>query len=292
MPGVRGEIAARLQVAAAAALFSTGGAVIKATALTGWQVASFRSGTAVLAVLLMMPRARRRPTRASLVVGGFYAATLILFVLATKLTTAASAIFLQATAPIYVVLLGPWLLREPVRRRDLVFLAFLGLGLALFLLGGEPAQATAPSPSTGNLLAAASGLTFALTICGLRSMGRREHQGEAGGASAVAVGNLIACLAALPQALPVERCGAADALAVAYLGVVQIGVAYACLTAALRQVAAVPAALLLFLEPVLNPVWVYLVHGERIGARALAGGVLILGAAFVKNVVDLRSARD
>lgn len=290
MPAARSEIAARLQVVAAAALFSTGGAVIKATTLTGWQVASFRSGTAVLAVLLLMPGARRRPAPLSLLVGACYAATLILFVLATKLTTAASAIFLQATAPIYVVLLGPWLLREPVRRRDLAFLALLGLGLVLFLVGGDRPQATAPSPAAGNLLGAASGLTFALTVCGLRYVGRREGGQEAGGASAVAAGNLIACLAALPMALPVEHAGTSDALAIAYLGVVQIGVAYACLTAALRHVAALPATLLLFVEPVLNPVWVYLVHGERIGARALLGGALILGAAFAKNVLDLRDA--
>lgn len=291
MAGARSEIAARLQVAAAAALFSTGGAVIKATTLTGWQVASFRSGTAVLAVLVLMPGARRRPSRASVLVGGCYAATLILFVLATKLTTAASAIFLQATAPIYVVLLGPWLLREPVRRRDLGFLAVLGLGLVLFLVGGEPPQATAPSPAAGNLLAAASGLTYALTICGLRSLARREGQDGAGGASAIVVGNLIACLIALPPALPVESGSARDALAIAYLGVVQIGVAYACLTAALRQVTALAAALLLFLEPLLNPLWVFLIHGERVGSRALLGGALILGAAIAKNVIDLRTAR-
>ena len=292
MSEARNEIAARLQVVAAAVLFSTGGVVIKATALTGWQVASFRSGTAVLAVLLLMPGARRRPGRASLVVGACYAATLILFVLANKLTTAASAIFLQATAPIYVVLLGPWLLREPVRRRDMAFLAVLGLGLVLLLAGGQGSQATAPSPAAGNLLAAASGLTFALTVCGLRSMGRREAKGEAGGASAVAVGNLIAFLAALPLALPVEHAGSSDALAIAYLGVAQVGVAYACLTAALRRLAALPATLLLFVEPVLNPVWVYMVHGERLGASALLGGGLILGAAFAKNVLDLRGGRN
>ena len=291
MPEAR-EVVSRLQVAAAATLFSTGGAVIKATDLTGWQVASFRSGTAVLAVLLMMPEARRRPGRASFLVGACFAATLILFVLATKLTTAANAIFLQATAPIHVVLLSPWLLREPVRRRDLGFLLILGTGLVLFLAGGDAPQATAPAPVTGNLLAVASGLTFALTVCGLRSMSRRESEGSPGAASAVLVGNLIACLVALPAALPVTTGGAADALAIAYLGVVQIGVAYACLTAALRRVAALPAALLLFLEPVLNPVWVYLVHGERVGGRALLGGALILGGAVVKNVLDLRSARD
>jgi DME family drug/metabolite transporter len=285
----RSEVAARLQVIAAAVLFSTGGAAIKATALDRWQVASFRSGAAVLAVLLLLPAARRRPSRTSFVVGAFYAATLVLFVLATKMTTAANAIFLQSTAPIYVVALGPFVLREPVRRRDLLFLAILGAGLALFFVGREAPQPTAPAPFAGNVLGALSGLAWALTLVGLRWMGREESGGGAGSATAVAVGNLFAFLACLPWALPVQGAGARDGIIIAYLGFVQIGAAYACLTAALRHVGALPATLLLFVEPVLNPVWTYLVHGERIGGLALLGGALILVVAFVKNLVDLRA---
>lgn len=290
MPEARSQAAARLLVVAAAVLFSTGGAVIKATQLTGMQVASFRSGTAVLAVLLLMPAARRRPSILALVVSASYAATLVLFVLATKLTTAANAIFLQSTAPIYVVLLGPRLLAEPVRRRDLLVLAILVLGLAAVFAGSEPAQMTAPRPGSGNLLALLSGLAWALTLCGLRSLSRRDAGGP-GAASAVLWGNVMACVAVLPWALPVEQAGVRDLVIIAYLGVVQIGVAYACLTAALRQVAALPATLLLFVEPVLNPAWAYWVHGERVGAAALLGGGLILGATFVKNALDLRPQR-
>ena len=291
MPAARSEAAARLLVVAAAVLFSTGGAVIKATQLSGMQVASFRSGTAVLAVLLLMPAARRLPTLPALVVGASYAATLVLFVLATKMTTAANAIFLQSTAPLYLVLLGPRLLGEPVRRRDLLVLAALILGLAIVFAGTEPAQATAPRPGSGNLLAILSGLAWALTLCGLRWLGRRDDTGGSGAAGAVLWGNVLACVAVLPWALPVEHVGTRDLLIIAYLGVVQIGVAYACLTAALRQVAALPAMLLLFLEPVLNPVWAYLMHGERVGLAALAGGLLILGATFIKNALDLRPRR-
>src|SRR5258706_12178150 len=109
---------ARLAILAAAILFSTGGAAIKATQLTGWQVASFRSAVAAIAVLLMLREARRGFSRLAALVAAGYAATMVLFVLANKLTTAASTIFLQSTAPIYLVLLGPWILNEPVRRRD------------------------------------------------------------------------------------------------------------------------------------------------------------------------------
>lgn len=287
----RTGIAARLQVVAAAALFSTGGAFIKATALDGFQVASFRSGVAVLAVLVMLPGARRRPTAAAGIVGLAYAATLVLFVLATKMTTAANAIFLQATAPIYMVLLGPWLLGESLRRRDLLLLPVLGAGLALCFVGAERPQATAPAPFAGNILALLSGLAWALTLVGLRSMGRREAAGGPGAASAVVLGNLVAFAAVLPWALPVASATPRDALLIAYLGIVQIGVAYACLTAALRHVDAMAATLLLFVEPVLNPVWAYLVHGETAGPLALAGGALILAGTCCKNVLDLRPLR-
>lgn len=279
---------ARLLVAVAAILFSTGGAVIKATALDGWQVASLRSGTAFVAVLLMLPAARRRPEPASFLVGLSYAATLVLFVLATKMTTAANAIFLQATAPVYVLLLSPWLLREPARRRDLLFLALLVSGLALVFMGHEAPQATAPEPFAGNLLGALSGLTWALTLVGLRFLGRREAEGGAGAVTAVVIGNLIACLACLPRALPVAGAGTRDALAIAYLGIVQIGVAYVCLTRGLRHVAALPATLILFIEPVLNPIWTFVAHGERIAPLALCGGAIILAATFLKNALDLR----
>ena len=126
---------ARLLVLAAAVLFSTGGAAIKATSLTAWQVASFRSGIAALAVLVMLRGARRLPDRATWLVGVVYASTLVLFVVANKHTTAANAIYLQGTAPLYILLAAPFLLREPVSRADIVFMARAGLGLGAFFMG-------------------------------------------------------------------------------------------------------------------------------------------------------------
>jgi drug/metabolite transporter (DMT)-like permease len=216
-----------------------------------------------------------------------YAATLVLFVLSTKWTTAASAIFLQATAPLYVVLLSPRLLGERVRARDLLFLAVLAAGLSLFFLAGQIPQATAPRPVAGNVLGALTGLTWAVTVIGLRALGR---EGGGGGEAAVVAGNALAFVATLPMALslPFEGTGSRDLLLILYLGAIQIGVAYACLTAGLKRVTALTATLLLVLEPVLNPVWAYLVHGERVAPGAAAAGALILGATVLKNVLDLR----
>ncbi|MCP5120708.1 MAG: EamA family transporter, partial [bacterium] len=112
----------RIQLVVTAVLFSTGGAVIKATTLTGWQVACFRSGTAAVAVLLLIPAARRHWSPRTVSVGLAYAATMVLYVTSNKLTTAANAIFLQSTAPLYLLLLAPWLLKEKIRRADVLLM--------------------------------------------------------------------------------------------------------------------------------------------------------------------------
>jgi len=190
----------RLLVLAAAVLFSTGGAAIKSTSLTAWQVASFRSGIAALAVLLMLRGARRLPDRATWLVGVVYAATLVFFVFANKNTTAANAIYLQGTAPLYILLAAPFVLRERVSRADIVFMAALGLGLGAFFLGQEPARATALKPALGNVAALASGLTWAATVMGLRWLGRRSDDPTATQPSLVA-GNVLACVLTLGLAL-------------------------------------------------------------------------------------------
>lgn len=278
----------RLQLLAAAALFSTGGAGIKAVHLTGTQVACVRSGIAGLTLFLLLPAARRLPRRRSLAVSLVYALTMVLFVVANKLTTAASTIFLQDASPLYVLLLGHWFLREPIRRRDVGFMLVLGAGLALFFLGLDPASATAPDPLTGDLLAILSGVFWALTVVGFRFLGREE---SGGGAPAAVFGNVFACLLCLPAALPLSGFAAArpaDWAILGSLGVFQLGLAYFFLTRALEKVPAFEASLLLLLEPVLNPIWSWLLHGERPSPWSFAGGSVILAATVVKSWLDVR----
>ncbi|MBA3521815.1 MAG: EamA family transporter [Gemmatimonadales bacterium] len=279
---------ARLQLAGAAILFSTGGAAIKAADFSGWQIAGFRSGVAAVALWLLSREARRSWNGRAVLIGIAYAACLTLFVLANRLTTAANTIFLQSTAPLYLVFLSPWLLKEPIRRQDLGFMAAVGLGLALFFVGVDSPASTAPDPVRGNLLAVASGFFWALTVCGLRWMGAA---GGAHGAAAVAVvaGNLIAFLVALPMALPVGNHSPADWGLILYLGVFQIAVAYVLVTRALRSIGALEASLILLIEPVLNPVWAWVFQGERPGLWPLVGGGTILAATAVKGWLDSRS---
>ena len=276
---------ARLEVCAAALLFSLGGAGIKATELTSWQVAGFRSGIAALMFLLFIPESRRGWTWRSLVVGSTYAATMIFFVLANKLTTSANTIFLQSAAPLYGLLLAPFLLHERGRRADVPVMALVVVGLSLFFIGSEAPLRTAPDPVRGNLMGMAAGVTWALTIMGMRRLGR---SGSAAPLSAALAGNILACVLSLPFALPVAEARAVDAGIIVGLGVVQIGLAYVFLIRGLRDVPAFEAMILLLLEPALNPIWSWMVHGERPGAWSLLGGALILGASVLKTWNDSR----
>src|SRR5579885_665467 len=136
------------QALAAAVLFSTGGAAVKTAAFTAPQIAGFRSAIAAVA-LLVWARGRVRWSWQALVVGVVYAATLDLYVSATKLTTAANAIFLQSTSPLYLLLLGPLVLHEKVRRADVLYLIALAVGLGLCFSGTSAPVAIAPDPPLG-----------------------------------------------------------------------------------------------------------------------------------------------
>jgi DME family drug/metabolite transporter len=269
----------RLFLFAAALLFSTGGAAIKACSLSSWQVAGFRSGIAAAVLFTALPGARQGWTWRTLLIGLAYAATMILFVLANKSTTSANAIFLQSTAALYLLALGPLVLREPIRKIDLGVFSAVAIGAILLLMSSETAASTAPNPARGNLIAVFSGATWALTITGLRWMGKHSISRDSGAATVIA-GNLIAFAVCLPMALPVTHASPTDLAVLLYLGIFQVALAYVFLTRSLREVPGLEAATLLLIEPVLNPVWTWIVHGERPGSLALAGGALIILAAF------------
>jgi DME family drug/metabolite transporter len=284
---------ARLGVIGAAAIFSTGGAAIKlAESLNGFQVACLRSGIAAITVLLLAPDSRRGWSWRTWVVSVAYGSCLTFFVLANKLTTSANTIFLQAAAPLYLLLLGPWLLKERVKRSDLAVIALMGLGLASVFVGTDPPAHTAPDPALGKIFALLSGITWAFLVIGLRWLGRAESTAghEAPSATtAVVLGNLMAALGTLPFALPFVAVTPVDLATVAFLGIFQIGVAYLLLGRALKHVGALEASLLLMVEPALNPIWSWAIHGETPGPWSLLGGGMILGATLLKSFLDSRT---
>ena len=275
---------ARVQLIFGALLFSTGGVAIKAATLTGWQVSCFRSLLGGLVILLLIPRARQGWTWRSLVVAVPFATTFTLFTLANKLTTAANAMFLQETAPFYVLLLGPLLLGERIVRRDLAFMAALVAGLVLILAsGGEPLD-TAPNPRLGNLLGACTGISWALTLTGLRWLASRSRSGRDQPETAVATGCFLAAAAAAFFVFPLANTSSLDWLAVSYLGVFQIGLAYFFVTQSMRRLPVIETSLLLLAEPAFAPLWAWLFLSEVPGAMAILGGTVIVLAIGVHSL--------
>lgn len=254
----------RLYLLAAAALWSTAGAAVKLSSLSAWQIASGRSLVAALVLALALPAGRRLPSRRGLAAAVAYAATVVLFISANKLTTSANAIFLQDTAPLYVLLLSPLLLRERISRSELAAVPVFLLGLSLFFL-----DQLAPGQLLGNAVALGSGVAFAFCILGLRAVGDE-------GSAVLVWGNLIAGVGVLLPALGGPRPTPLDLGLIVFLGVFQLGLAYALFQRGLRETPAVEASLLILLEPVLNPVWTFLFAGERPGTWALVGGTIIL----------------
>jgi drug/metabolite transporter (DMT)-like permease len=268
----------RLYILAAAVLWSTAGAAVKLSTLSAYQIASGRSLIAALVLWLAFPKGRKLPSRRALGVAVAYAATVVLFIIANKLTTSANAIFLQDTAPLYVLLLSPLLLRERPSRSELTAAPIFLVGLSLFFL-----DQLAPGQLLGNVIALASGVAFALTILGLRAV-------SAEGSVVLVWGNLLAGLSVLVPALSGPDPTPLDIGTLVFLGVFQLGLAYTLFNLGIRETPAVEASLLILLEPVLNPVWTFVLTGERPGPWALTGGAIILLATVWRTVVGARSA--
>ncbi len=255
-----------LLVLGAAVLWSTGGVAIKAVAESPLKVAFFRSAFAAVALLLFF---RPRLPRLALpfVVGLVsYSLCLTTFVVATKWTTAANAIFLQYSGVIWVMLLSPIVVKEPLRARDGNAIAVALAGMALFFVGKLRVG------GAGDLIALSSGIFWAGLVLSLR----RERNG--GAEAVVTYGNILTAAALLPFLAGDLSLSPRSAVLLLFLGVVQLAAAYVLFVRGLKTVTATQASLIGMAEPVLNPVWVFLALGERPSGYALFGGAIVLGA--------------
>ena len=271
-------------VFATALLWSTGGLFIKWTSLSGLELSFFRSFFASLTVALFTRHEGFGLNTLTAAAALIYVAVVVLFVIATKETTAANAIFLQYTAPVYMLILEPLVYKEKFRRRDLVTVIVCIGGMALFFVGQ-----LRPQDITGNLMALASGLFFALYFLLLRHPRARQVNR----ASSVIYGNLLVVLICAPWGVAaVSRIGSYDLLSVIYLGVVQLGLSYVLFTEGMaRGVRSLDAGIICYIEPVLNPVWVFLFLGERPSRWALLGGSIIITAVILHMLLDAREKR-
>jgi drug/metabolite transporter (DMT)-like permease len=262
----------------AALCWSLGGVLIKSIDWPPMAIAGGRSAIAIPMILLCIGRPRFTFSRAQ--VGGAlgYAGTVVLFVFATRMTTAANAIFLQYTAPVYVALIGRWYLGERASRIDWLVIAVALAGIALFFL-----DRLTIAGLWGNILALGSGLAFALVALFLR----KEKAGSP--IASIVLGNVIVAVAGAPFMFQAPSLGEDGLWRLLLLGTVQLGLPYVFYATAIKQVSALEATLIPLLEPVLNPLWVMLALGERPGPWAIVGGLLVLSAVLGRGVMMMRT---
>lgn len=255
-----------------AAMWSLGGLLIKMVAWNPVAIAGSRSAIAALAMLAVIRRPRFNWSFAQIGGAIAYAVTVILFVTANKLTTAANAILLQYTAPIYVALFGAWFLGERASWLDWATLAAVLGGMVLFFL-----DKLSVAGMLGNIVAIASGVALA----GLALFLRKQKDGSP--MESILLGNALTALIGLPFMLKSSP-GSAGWLGIVLLGVFQLGLPYILYALAIKHVTAIEAVLIPVIEPILNPLWVFLVVGEAPGTLALAGGAVVLAAVTFRCV--------
>jgi len=278
---IRGPL---LFILAAAVLWSTGGLFIKWVKLGGLELSFWRSLFAIFTVAFFTRREGFRLNRLTAVASVLYAVLLILFVSATKATTAANAIFLQYTSSVYLLILEPLIYKEKFRSRDLVTVLVCVGGMSLFFMGQVRTQDV-----KGNIFALLSGLCFAMYFLLLRHPRARQVNR----ASSVIYGNTLAVILTAPWGLAaISVMTRLDLIGAIYLGVVQLGISYTLFTVGMaRGVRSLDAGIVCYVEPLLNPLWVFLILGEKPSAWALLGGAIIIAAVITHMLLDARGKR-
>lgn len=266
-----------LLLIAAAVIWSFSGVLVKAMEWHPMAIAGARSAIAIPVILLFSGKPRFTFSPAQLGGALAYAGTMIFFILATRMTSAANAIFLQYTAPIYVAIVGHWWLREPALRSDWFTIPIAIGGIGLFFI-----ERLSASGLWGNVFGLISGLCFASTVLCLR----RERASSP--ATVILMGNILATLVALP-ALLTNPLPMRDLPPLLVLGLLQLGLGYGIYSVAIKRVTALEATIIPLLEPVLNPIWVMLAIGETPGKWARIGGAIVLLSVLIRGTLMLRT---
>src|SRR3954447_7108805 len=266
-------------------MWSTGGVLIKLTSLDAYQVTFFRSLLAALTVLILTRKNGLSINLFGAITSAIYAILLFLFVWATKHTTAANAIFLQYTAPIYILIFAPFIIGEKFHWRDLITIVFCIAGMSLFFVGKLEI-----TDYWGNFAALGSGIFLGLYIMLLR------HPRAFGMNSVITViyGNFLLALLTLPSGLAaLPTLTLRDLSLVAALGIFQIGLSYMLfikgVTGGTRPL---DASIIGFFEPILNPVWVFVFYGEQPSKWAILGGIIIVATVAGHTFVQYRSKKS
>ena len=262
-----------------AVLWSFGGLLIKSVSWNPMAIAGMRSAISIPLLLLVVRKDHFTFSFSQIAGACFYSATVILFVSANKLTTAANAIILQYTAPIYVAIFGIWLLKEKVRLHDWIVIFVAMLGICLFFI-----DKVSPGNMLGNILSLISGVTFALMLVFMRM------QKDGYPLSSVFIGNVITALLMIPfmfRAIP-KDCNSWIALIL--LGTLQLGLSYILYSIAIKNTTALEAIMVPLIEPILNPIWVLIFIGEKPTKWALLGGSVVICSLIIHSKITMNQS--
>jgi drug/metabolite transporter (DMT)-like permease len=266
-----------LLLLAAAILWSSGGVLIKSIEWTPMAIGGSRSLIAMIVIGLVMPDLFKKISWSTLPGAVAYAGTVILFVVATKLTSAANAIFLQYTAPVYIAIISPWILHERTKPLDWLLIFIAICGVALFFLDQLSLEGI-----WGVIAALGSGMSFAwLTVLMRR---QRSESPEA----IVLLGNLLTLIFALPWMFPIANFQR-NGIWILLLGVIQLAIPYLLYSRAIKHIRALDAAIISIIEPILNPIWVILIRGEHASFWSIIGGAIVLTTSLVRSILASRS---
>lgn len=252
-------------------LWSTGGLLIKSIDWNPLAISGGRSFVASLLLLVYIKKPKFTKSKSQIYGAISYSCSVILFVVANKLTTAANVILLQYTAPIFVAILGVLILKEKIHKYDLITIAVVFLGMILFFI-----QDVSVGNMLGNILAVISGFFLAGVTVSLRM------QKDGSGIETTLLGNIITAIVALPFIVQVDF-DLRSIFLLILLGVFQLGLAYILYVKALELITAFEAILVTALEPILNPLWVFLLVGENPGIYSIFGGAIVLGAVVLRG---------
>jgi len=270
-----------IYISFSALLWSSGGLFIKVITLDAYQISFYRSGIAAVTILIIClykkVNLKFEFDIISILCSLTFAFILILFVLATKLTTAANAIFLQFTAPIYLLLLEPVFLKTKFEKRNLIALVFCFAGMTLFFFGRLDM-----SNIQGNLLAIGSGICFALFSLFLKWK-KQIHKTEST-IIYIITGNILVCIFCLPLIYDKLMIESDQLIYLLFMGVFQIGISYIIFNEGIKYISATESMIIAMLEAILNPIWVFLGVGEIPSVYSIAGSLIILMAIIWRNL--------
>jgi len=268
-----------LLMVAAAILWSLGGVLIKSINAHPMAIAGVRSAIAAIVILALLRKPKFTFSFSQIAAALTYSATVFLFVGANKTTTAANAILLQFTSPVYVAILGSWLLKEKTKASDWIIIALVFGGMALFFV-----DKLSPEGMFGNILAILGGISFALFTIFMR----KQKKGSS--AESILMGNILTAAIGIPFLLKSSP-NTTGWLLLLLSGVVQLGIPYILFSIAIKHITALEAILTSAIEPILNPIWVLFLLGEVPGKWAIVGGIIVLGAIISRYFITQVQAK-